>query len=45
MYYPLHEADISKFVDIVDEKVKDYYKETNLKKFRSTYGCSQSSLA
>ena len=45
MYYPLHEADISKFIDIVDEKVKDYYKETNLKKFRSTYGCSQSELA
>ncbi len=45
MYYPLHEAYISKFVDIVDEKVKGYYKETNLKKFRSTYGCSQSELA
>ncbi len=45
MYYPLHEADISRFVDIVDEKVKDYYKETNLKRFCSTYGCSQSTLA
>lgn len=45
MYNPLHEADISKFVDIVDEKVKAYFKDANLKRIRNTYGCSQSTLA
>lgn len=45
MYYTLHEADISKFVDIVSDKLKEVYKETNLKRIRSYYGCSQSELA
>ena len=45
MYYTLHEADITKFVDIVDDKMREYFKETNLKRIRSTYGCSQSELA
>lgn len=45
MYYPLHEADITKFVDIVDRKLKEYYVETNLKRIRTIYGCSQSELA
>ena len=45
MYYTLHEADISKFIDIVDERIKDYFKDTNLKRIRSSYGCSQSALA
>ncbi len=45
MYYTLHEADISKFVDIVDEKVKEFFLETNLKRIRTTYGCSQAELA
>lgn len=45
MYYMLHEADITKFVDIVDEKMREHFKETNLKRYRSTYGLSQSELA
>ena len=45
MYHTLHEADISKFVDIVDEKVKEHFKETNLKRIRTSYGCTQAELA
>lgn len=45
MYNTLHEADISRFVDIVDEKIRVYFKDTNLKRIRNTYGCSQSTLA
>ncbi len=45
MYYTLHEADISKFVDIADEKVKEHFKETNLKRIRTSYGCTQAELA
>ena len=42
MYYTLHEADISKFADIADERVREYFKDTNLKMIRTAYGCSQS---
>lgn len=45
MYFTLHEADISKFVEIVDEKIKNHFKETNLKRIRQIYGISQSELA
>ncbi|MBO4283284.1 MAG: helix-turn-helix transcriptional regulator [Clostridia bacterium] len=45
MYYTLHEADITKFVDIADERVKEYFKDTNLKRIRSAYGCTQAELA
>ncbi len=45
MYYTLHEADISKFADIADERVREYFKDTNLKRIRTAYGCSQSELA
>ncbi len=45
MYYPLHEADITKFVDIVDARVKERFPETNLKRIRSIYGCTQVELA
>ena len=45
MYYMLHEADITRFVDIADEKMREHFKETNLKRYRTTYGCSQSELA
>lgn len=45
MYYPLHEADISKFVDIVDTKVREFFSDTNLRYFRNAYGCSQKELA
>jgi len=45
MYYTLHEADISKFADIADERMKEFYTDTNLKRIRTAYGCSQAELA
>lgn len=45
MYYTLHEADITKFVDIADERVKEHFKDTNLKRIRTAYGCTQAELA
>lgn len=45
MYYTLHEADISKFVDIVNVRIKGYFKDTNLKRLRLAYGCTQAELA
>lgn len=45
MYYPLHEADITKFVDIADERMKEHFKDTNLKRIRTLYGCTQLELA
>ncbi len=45
MYYTLHEADITKFVDIVDERIKAFYSDTNLKRIRTAYGCTQAELA
>lgn len=45
MYYTLHEADISKFVDIADSRMREYFLETNLKRIRMTYGFTQAELA
>ena len=45
MYYTLHEADITKFVDIVDSKIKEYFPETNLKRIRTAYDFTQAELA
>ena len=45
MYYTLHEADISKFADIADERIKEHFKDTNLKRIRTAYGCTQAELA
>lgn len=45
LYYPLHEADIGKFVEIVDARMKEYYSETNLKYIRSIYNLTQAELA
>ena len=45
MYYTLHEADITKFVGIVDSKIKAYFSETNLKRIRTVYGFTQAELA
>lgn len=45
MYYTLHEADITKFVDIADSKIKEYFSETNLKRIRTAYGFTQAELA
>ncbi len=45
MYYTLHEADITKFADILDERMKEYFPNTNLKRIRTAYGFSQAELA
>ena len=45
LYHPLHEADISKFVDITEARIKSVFPETNLKRIRTAYGCSQAELA
>lgn len=45
MYYTLHEADISKFADIIDERIREYFKDTNLKRIRTVYGYTQAALA
>lgn len=45
MYHTLHEADITKFVDIVDSRAKEYFSETNLKRIRTAYGVTQVKLA
>jgi len=45
MYYTLHEADVSKFADIAEEKIRDHFKDTNLKRIRISYGCTQAELA
>ena len=45
MYYTLHEADVTKFVDIMDSRMKEYFPETNLKRIRTAYGFTQAELA
>lgn len=45
MYYTLHEADITKFVEIADEMIRAHFKDTNLKRIRNAYGCTQAELA
>ena len=45
MYCTLHEADITKFVDIAEERIKEHFKDTNLKRIRAAYGCTQAELA
>ena len=45
LYRTLHQADLSKFADVLDDRRTSSHKETNLKKIRSAYGCSQRELA
>lgn len=45
MYDTLHEADISLFVEIMDEKFKDYSDKCRLKRLRMYAGLSQRALA
>lgn len=45
MYPALHEADITKFAEIMDEKIKERCKKTKLKTLRENAGLSQSELA
>ncbi|MDO4414549.1 MAG: helix-turn-helix transcriptional regulator [Erysipelotrichaceae bacterium] len=45
MYQTLHEADITKFIEITDDRIKRGNKSTNLKRIRTIYGCTQAQLA
>jgi DNA-binding transcriptional regulator YiaG len=45
LYPPLHEADISKFVEVVDSTIRNFYSETNLKRIRKSRGLSQNELS
>lgn len=45
MYFTLHEADITKFAEIADGRMREFYPETNLKRIRTAYGCTQAELA
>lgn len=45
MYDTLHEADVSKVVEILDERLAEYYKETALTRMRKLCEISQFELA
>ena len=45
MYPTLHEADISKFVEIAGERVRECFPETQLKYFRTYANYTQQELA
>lgn len=45
MYYTLHEADVTKFADIMERLIHEYFAETNLKRFRGYAGMTQAELA
>lgn len=45
LYPTLHEADITKFVEVMDDIRSERRPETNLKRIRASYGLSQSELA
>ncbi len=45
MYDTLHEADITKFADITDARMREFFTDTNLKRIRTTYGCTQKELS
>ena len=41
----LHDAGKERFVEVMDAKMRKAYPETNLKRIRTAYGCSQRELA
>lgn len=45
LYPSLHEADISRFIETADRLMKEHFVDTNLKRIRTTYGCTQAELA
>ena len=45
LYPTLHDADITKFVDIAEHRVRKHFPETNLRRLRDAYGCSQAELS
>ena len=45
IYYTLHEADVSKFAEIADARIREHFAETNLKRIRTAYGWGGGSQA
>ena len=45
LYPTLQEASVEKIASVIDEKVRAFYHETNLKRIRTAYGCSQRELS
>lgn len=45
MYPVLHETDVTKFAEEMEKRRANLLPETNLKRIRTAYGCSQSELA
>lgn len=45
LYPALHEADLSQFVGIMDDRLQHFYLDTNLKRIRKYAGLSQSELS
>lgn len=45
MYYMLLEADITKVVNVIQNRLNICYSDTNLKRFRTIFGCTQAELA
>ena len=45
LYTPLHEADITKFIEVINERMETCYPETKLKRLRQMRGRTQSQLA
>lgn len=45
LYPALHEADVMKFIEVMNERLQQFYPDTNLKQIRSFAGLSQRELA
>ena len=41
----LYSTDVTKFASIADERIRNHFRHTNLKRIRTAYGCTQSELA
>ncbi|MDE7440137.1 MAG: helix-turn-helix transcriptional regulator [Clostridia bacterium] len=45
LYQTLQEASVEKIASVIDERIRITYPETNLKRIRTAYSCSQRELA
>ena len=45
MYPTLHEAPVTKFVDIADQRIRECFPDTNLKRMRTVIGITQAELS
>ena len=44
-YFSQIKLTITKFIEIADDRIRKHFKETNLKRIRTYYGCTQAELA